>query len=166
MTDKEAIDILQNCVADYVIGDFCVGKFCPMEEDCKDKDCPYEEAIDVVVNRIKGLEQIEADHQKTNGELREELKKKEEWIHTMQAEFDRLEGLEDNTAMLKYEKEQLERSLCNHDEIIARLEEENTKLKDKIKKESNKMRKFEKVKRVEGVDFKLPERSTKHSARI
>lgn len=36
---------------------------------------------------------------------------------------------------------------------------------DKPKKEV-KMRKFFKVKRVEGVDFKLPQRSTKHSARF
>ena len=80
MTDKEAIDILQNCVADYVIGDFCVGKFCPMEENCKDKDCPYKEAIDVVVNRIKELEQIEEAHRELNGELRKELQVKERMI--------------------------------------------------------------------------------------
>ena len=28
----------------------------------------------------------------------------------------------------------------------------------------NKMRKFEKVKRVEGIDFELPKRATKHSS--
>lgn len=52
----EAIDTLQNCIADYVIGDFCVGKYCPMENECKDKDCPFNTAIDKVVDYISELE--------------------------------------------------------------------------------------------------------------
>jgi hypothetical protein len=53
---EEAIDILQNCIADYVIGDFCVGKYCPMENECIDKDCPFNTAIDKVVAYISELE--------------------------------------------------------------------------------------------------------------
>lgn len=49
MNIEEAIDCLQNCIADYVIGDFCVGKYCPDEDMCKEKDCPYKEAIDIIV---------------------------------------------------------------------------------------------------------------------
>ena len=52
MTDEEAIDILQNCIADYVIGDFCCGKYCPDEDMCKNDDCYYEKAIDTVINLI------------------------------------------------------------------------------------------------------------------
>ena len=54
---EEAIDMLQNCIADYVIGDFCVGKYCPMENECKDKDCPFNTAIDKVVAYISELEE-------------------------------------------------------------------------------------------------------------
>ncbi len=54
----EAIDTLQNCIADYVIGDFCVGKYCPMENECKDKDCPFNDAIDKVVAYISELENM------------------------------------------------------------------------------------------------------------
>ena len=56
MNKEEAIDILKNCIADYVIGDFCVGKFCPMEKECKDKECVFEQAINIVSNYIEELE--------------------------------------------------------------------------------------------------------------
>ena len=56
MDKEEAVDILKNCIADYVIGDFCVGKFCPMEKQCKDKECVFEQAIDIVSNYIEELE--------------------------------------------------------------------------------------------------------------
>lgn len=56
--EKEAIDILENCIADYVIGDFCCGKYCPDEDMCKEKDCPYETAIEIVVNLIQKQEKI------------------------------------------------------------------------------------------------------------
>lgn len=46
MSKEEALDILVNQIADYVIGDFCCGKY-----------CPYEEAIDKVVDLIKSQEQ-------------------------------------------------------------------------------------------------------------
>lgn len=49
---KQAIDTLQNCIADYVIGDFCVGKYCPQEDACKNDDCPFEKAIDIIINLI------------------------------------------------------------------------------------------------------------------
>jgi hypothetical protein len=55
---EEAINTLQNCIADYVIGDFCVGKYCPMEDECKDRDCPFQLAIDTTVNYISELEKL------------------------------------------------------------------------------------------------------------
>ena len=63
--EKEAIDILENQIADYVIGDFCVGKYCPQEDTCKNDDCPFEKAIDIVVNLInkqqKEIEELKND---------------------------------------------------------------------------------------------------------
>ena len=53
---EEAINTLQNCIADYVIGDFCVGKYCPMEDECKERDCPFQLSIDTTVNYISELE--------------------------------------------------------------------------------------------------------------
>ena len=53
MTEKEAIDVLENSIADYVIGDFCCGKYCPDEDMCKNDDCYYEKAIDIVLNLIQ-----------------------------------------------------------------------------------------------------------------
>lgn len=63
--EKEAIDILQNCIADYVIGDFCCGKYCPNEDMCKENDCPYETAIDKVVALIeKQQKELEQEKEK------------------------------------------------------------------------------------------------------
>lgn len=53
MTDKEAINILANCIDDYVIGDYCIGKHCIDENMCKDKDCPFHKAIQIVLNLIQ-----------------------------------------------------------------------------------------------------------------
>ena len=53
MQIEEAKDILANCIADYVIGDYCVGKYCPMEDECKDKDCPFQIAIDTVLEELE-----------------------------------------------------------------------------------------------------------------
>lgn len=58
MTNEEAINILANCIDDYVIGDFCVGKFCPMEDECKDKECVFHEAIETVLNIIQKQQHI------------------------------------------------------------------------------------------------------------
>ena len=53
---ENAKDILQNCIADYVIGSFCTNKDCMDKDMCKDKDCPYEIAIDTVIEYIEQLE--------------------------------------------------------------------------------------------------------------
>ena len=71
----EAIDTLQNCIADYVIGDFCVGKYCPMENECKDKDCPFNTAIDKVVAYISDLEETNRLLLSNNAKKSEEINK-------------------------------------------------------------------------------------------
>lgn len=58
MQIEEAKDILANCIADYVIGDYCVGKYCPMEDECKDKDCPFQVAIDTVINELEKKDKV------------------------------------------------------------------------------------------------------------
>lgn len=63
MTDEEAIDILANCIDDYVIGDFCAEGYCPMEKECEDKECPFNEAIETVLNLIQ-KQQSEIEREK------------------------------------------------------------------------------------------------------
>lgn len=77
---EQAKDTLKNCIADYVIGSFCTNKDCMDRDMCKDKDCPYETAIDTVIEyidqletRIKDLEQIEGEHKKINADLMKKL---------------------------------------------------------------------------------------------
>lgn len=56
--EKEAIDILQNCIADYVIGEYC--EKCGDKLICEDRneDCYFQQAIDTVVNLIQKQEKI------------------------------------------------------------------------------------------------------------
>lgn len=85
----EAIDMLQNCIADYVIGDFCVGKYCPMENECKDKDCPFNTAIDKVVEYIEELEKYKRKHSivkrhyVSKDEIRDKIKELEKQTSTI-----------------------------------------------------------------------------------
>lgn len=53
MTDKDAIDILKNCLADYVIGDYCTDGHCIDENMCKYEDCPFHTAIYTVIELIE-----------------------------------------------------------------------------------------------------------------
>lgn len=56
LSEKQAIDILQNQIADYVIGNYCAkcGDFSICEN--KDEDCYYIQAIDTVLNLITKLQ--------------------------------------------------------------------------------------------------------------
>ena len=91
--EKEAIDILENCIADYVIGDFCCGKYCPDEDMCKEKDCPYETAIEIVVNLIKKQEK--------------EIKNLKDDISNMYDEKVVRNILEDECGLSKYEIDEI-----------------------------------------------------------
>lgn len=97
MNIKEAINILANCIDDYVIGDFCVGKFCPMESECKDEECPFHKSIETVLaelekkdrqleertNRIRNLERECQKHFDNMMEVIQENSKKDKIINLM-----------------------------------------------------------------------------------
>ena len=53
MSEDEAIDILQNCIADYVIGEYC--EKCDDRLVCVDKneDCYFQQAIEKVLNELE-----------------------------------------------------------------------------------------------------------------
>lgn len=74
MQVDEAKNILANCIADYVIGDYCVGKYCPMEDECKDKDCTFEVAIDTVLNELEKKETEIDKLRNTNKDLLKKLR--------------------------------------------------------------------------------------------
>lgn len=50
MSEDEAIDVLQNCIADYVIGEYC--EKCEDRLVCADKneDCYFQQAIDTILD--------------------------------------------------------------------------------------------------------------------
>ncbi len=74
MQIEEAIDVIKNEIDDFVIGDYCV-EICEQKELCKDGECRFSIAIDTLIT----------------------------YVETMHSELDRLEGIEDNTAMLMQE---------------------------------------------------------------
>lgn len=53
MNIEQAIDILKNSIADYVIGEYC--EKCADNKICDDRneDCYYQQAIDTVVTAYK-----------------------------------------------------------------------------------------------------------------
>lgn len=54
---EEARDILANCIADYVISSYC-NNTCDEEVGCKNEDCIFQQAIDVVLNHITKQEKM------------------------------------------------------------------------------------------------------------
>lgn len=48
---EEARDILANCIDDYVISSYC-NNTCDEEVDCKNEDCIFHQAIEVVLNHL------------------------------------------------------------------------------------------------------------------
>lgn len=106
MKIEEAIDILENIIADEVIGTYCVeiqkeGVNC--SKNCEDKDCYLSEAISTIVNYIDKL-------QKENKELKEKINKvvlmiddnyRSEWYD----DYETIAGLRDDIydlLMIKY----------------------------------------------------------------
>ena len=80
MSEEEIIDILQNIICDEVIGTYCIKiqEEIDCSENCKDDDCYLIKAIDGIIDLYKNLKAIEQEHQKINGELREEIKQLKE----------------------------------------------------------------------------------------
>lgn len=58
MNKEEAIDILENCIADYIISEYC--EKCGDNKICNERneDCYYQQAIDTVLNLIQKQEKI------------------------------------------------------------------------------------------------------------
>lgn len=54
LSDVEAIDILKNEIADYVIGDYCATNLCPIREKClkENRECIYNQSIDRIIKLI------------------------------------------------------------------------------------------------------------------
>ena len=53
---EEARDILANCIDDYVIGEYCSS--CDDKESCKNDDCIFSQAIEVVLNHVTKQEKM------------------------------------------------------------------------------------------------------------
>ena len=106
---EEAINTLQNCIADYVIGDFCVGKYCPMEDECKDRDCPFQLAIDTTVNYISELEKDNIELRKyyaTRKEV-EDLKDTINCLHESSKQYINKDKIRDKIKLYELEIETL-----------------------------------------------------------
>lgn len=102
MEIKEAIDILQNSIADYVIGEYC--EKCGDRLICEDRneDCYFLQAIDTILNHIdkiqKGNKEIEKTLEQTQNswfkdtktidKLQKELKLKDKVIDNLYADIE------------------------------------------------------------------------------
>ena len=84
MDIEEAKDILANAIDDYVIGDYCC-EICEEEEICKETDCPFHKAIEIVLQELFKL-QARVDR------LKVELEKKEAVINEMAKEIADITG--------------------------------------------------------------------------
>lgn len=73
MEIREAIDVLQNSVADYVIGEYC--EKCGDRLICEDRneDCYFQQAIDKVVSEYKRLDEENNDLRKLYRRTAEKL---------------------------------------------------------------------------------------------
>lgn len=73
MEIREAIDVLQNSVADYVIGEYC--EKCDDRLICEDRneDCYFQQAIDKIVSEYKRLDEENNDLRKLYRRTAEKL---------------------------------------------------------------------------------------------
>lgn len=58
MSEDEAVDILQNCIADYVIGEYC--EKCGDRLVCanKNEDCCFQQAIGTILAELEKKDKI------------------------------------------------------------------------------------------------------------
>ena len=104
MQIQEAIDIIKNEIDDFVIGDYCV-EICEQKELCKNGECRFSIAIDTLIN----------------------------YTETIHSEFDRLEGIEDNTAILEYELKGKNKRITVLENVNKELNNINAELKENSK---------------------------------
>lgn len=71
MNIVEAIDILKNSIADYVIGEYC--EKCADNKICDDRneDCYYQQAIDIVVTAYEKEKEKNKELEKKLDEISE-----------------------------------------------------------------------------------------------
>lgn len=131
MNIEQAIDILKNSIADYVIGEYC--EKCADNKICDDRneDCYYQQAIDIVVTAYE-------KEKEKNKELKEDRKKyAEEYIHNNPWLYKQL----NENYILRVESEQKERGAYikgtnDADELCNKKWED--KIKEKVIKIKNK----------------------------
>lgn len=126
---SEAIDLLENGIADYIIEDYCIkneNKLCGTYCEKMKEDCIYNQAIDKVIEYIEELENKVESHMKLsasslarglNESIRANEKNKKElellnegWKQTIR---DKIEEYQDN--MKKYEY--ADRNIFNENNI-------------------------------------------------
>lgn len=71
MNIEQAIDILKNSIADYVIGEYC--EKCADNKICDDRneDCYYQQAIDIVVTAYEKEKEKNKELEKKLDEISE-----------------------------------------------------------------------------------------------
>lgn len=117
MTDeqKRALEVLEN-----VCTDDCVNKAFVVE--------PIKQLIQTQQEEINDLKWRNEIYVKSIKSHKSEIEKKDTLINTMQAEFERLENLEDNTDMLKLELQNKEKECQKyHDTMMELIAEKNEK---------------------------------------
>lgn len=74
--EKKAIDILNNVVADEVVGTYCleIQKTTNCAENCKDDDCFIIKAIDTVTNLIDKQQKELENLKQENAKLKYDIK--------------------------------------------------------------------------------------------
>lgn len=77
LTDIDAIDILENEIADYVIGDYCTLNKCPYKDKClfENKDCRFDLAIRNIITILNRRARRVSELNKENRMLKTLLRK-------------------------------------------------------------------------------------------
>lgn len=80
MSEDEAVDILQNCIADYVIGEYC--EKCGDRLVCanKNEDCCFQQAIETILDLYQKEKEKNKKLQKRNDRQFRLLRKKDKEI--------------------------------------------------------------------------------------
>ena len=76
-TNVDAIDILQNEIEDYVIGDYCITGKCPYKKECRDenKECKFSQAIERTITILNRRSRRITELNKENEMLKSLLRK-------------------------------------------------------------------------------------------
>lgn len=90
---EEARDILANCIDDYVIAEYCSS--CDDKESCKNDDCIFSKAIEIVLNHLKEKEH-ELNSQRNYCKMIEE--QKDDIIKSMAERMSKQEKMIDRMA--------------------------------------------------------------------